>query len=124
MSRTRFIADKSINTQVGLGIIAPAHFAKGSDNPVTQKFVKEYEAKYGKIPSLYGFSMYSGIMWVAEALEKMGGKAEDREAMIDTVLKTGWRYYFVYPECVANQPKVRLFSDWITRNRDAVAING
>ena len=70
------------------GIIAAAHFAEGSDNPVTQKFAKDYEAKYGKIPSLYGFSMYSGMMWVAEALEKMGGKVEDRDAFIDTVLKT------------------------------------
>ena len=70
------------------GIIAAAHFAEGSDNPVTQKFTKNYEAKYGKIPSLYGFSMYSGIMWVAEALEKIGGKAEDRDALIDSVLKT------------------------------------
>ena len=70
------------------GIISPAHFAEGSDNPVTQKFVKEYEAKYGKIPSLYGFSMYSGVMWIAEAVEKMGGKIDDRAAFIDTVLKT------------------------------------
>src|ERR1700730_10220503 len=70
------------------GIIAAAHFAEGSDNPVTQKFTKEYEAKYGKIPSLYGFSMYSGIMWVATALEKLGGKLDDRDAFIDTVLKT------------------------------------
>src|SRR5246127_3110853 len=70
------------------GIIAAAHFAEGSDNPVTQKFTKDYEAKYGRIPSLYGFSMYSGIMWVAEALEKIGGKAEDRDAFIDAVLKT------------------------------------
>lgn len=70
------------------GIIAPAHFAEGSDNPVTQNFVKEYEARYGKIPSLYGFSMYSGVMWIDAALKKMGGKVEDREAFIDTVLKT------------------------------------
>src|SRR3984893_3029228 len=70
------------------GIVAAAHFAEGSDNPVTQKFTREYEAKYGKIPSLYGFSMYSGVMWVAEALEKMGGKVEDRDLLIDTVLKT------------------------------------
>src|SRR6516165_12471605 len=54
------------------GIIAAAHFAEGSDNPVTQKFTHDYEAKYGKIPSLYGFSMYSGIMWVAQAVEKLG----------------------------------------------------
>jgi branched-chain amino acid transport system substrate-binding protein len=70
------------------GIIAAAHFAEGADNPVTQKFVRDYEAKYGKIPSLYGFSMYSGIMWVAGAIEKLGGKVEDRELLIDTVLKT------------------------------------
>ena len=49
---------------------------------------KDYEAKYGKIPSLYGFSMYSGMMWIDAALKKMGGKVEDREVFIDTVLKT------------------------------------
>src|ERR1700755_916038 len=70
------------------GIISPAHFAEGSDNPVTQKFAKDYEAKYGKIPSLYGFSMYSGVMWIDAVLKKTGGKVEDRDAFIDTVLKT------------------------------------
>lgn len=70
------------------GIFSPAHFAEGSDNPVTQKFAKEYEAKYGKIPSLYGFSMYSGVMWIDTVLKKIAGKVEDREAFIDTILKT------------------------------------
>src|SRR6202048_2049376 len=70
------------------GIISPAHFAEGSDNPATQKFSREYEAKYGKIPSLYGFSMDSGMMWMDAAVKKMGGKVEDRDAFIDTVLKT------------------------------------
>jgi branched-chain amino acid transport system substrate-binding protein len=70
------------------GIISPAHFAEGSDNPVTATFVREYQAAYGKIPSLYGFSMYSGIMWVMTALRQLGGAAENREALIDTVLKT------------------------------------
>jgi branched-chain amino acid transport system substrate-binding protein len=70
------------------GIIAPAHFAEGSDNAVTAKFVKDYETKYSKIPSLYGFSMFSGMMWIDAALKKVGGKVEDREAFIETVLKT------------------------------------
>ncbi|RKE66091.1 ABC transporter substrate-binding protein [Pseudorhodoplanes sinuspersici] len=70
------------------GIVSPAHFAEGSDNPVTKKFVEDYTAKYSKIPSLYGFSMYSGAMWVTEAMKKMGGKIDNREAFIDTVLKT------------------------------------
>jgi branched-chain amino acid transport system substrate-binding protein len=70
------------------GIISPAHFAEGSDNPVTKKFVDDYTAKYQKTPSLYGFSMYSGAMWVTEAMKAMGGKIDNREAFIDTVLKT------------------------------------
>lgn len=70
------------------GIVSPAHFAEGSTVPVTAKFVEDYTAKFQKIPSLYGFSMFSGAMWVSEAIKKMGGKIDDRDAFIDTVLKT------------------------------------
>nr|WP_168209969.1 ABC transporter substrate-binding protein [Tardiphaga sp. vice154] len=83
--------DQSVIRTIGdeaEGIISAAHFAEGSDVPTTAKFAKDYEAKFGKIPSLYGFSMYSGMMWIDAALKKMGGKVEDREAFIDTVLKT------------------------------------
>jgi branched-chain amino acid transport system substrate-binding protein len=83
--------DQSVIRTIGEeaeGIISPAHFAEGSDNAATAKFEKDYEAKYRKIPSLYGFSMYSGMMWIDAALKKMGGKVEDRETFIDTVLKT------------------------------------
>jgi branched-chain amino acid transport system substrate-binding protein len=70
------------------GIVSCAHFAEGSTNPVTKKFVDDYTAKYQKVPSLYGFSMYSGAMWVSKAIEKLGGKVEDRDAFLDGVLKT------------------------------------
>ncbi len=70
------------------GIVSPAHFAEGSTVPVTKKFVDDYTAKFQKIPSLYGFSMFSGAMWVTEAIKKMDGKIDNRDAFIDTVLKT------------------------------------
>lgn len=70
------------------GVISPAHFAEGSTNPATASFVKDYTAKYGKVPSLYGFSMYSGVMWVSKAIEKLDGKIDDRARFLDTVLKT------------------------------------
>lgn len=70
------------------GIISAAHFAEGSDNPATAAFVKEYTAKFGKTPSLYGFSMYSGAMWVSKAIEAFKGKIDDRNVFINTVLKT------------------------------------
>lgn len=70
------------------GIVSPAHFAEGSTVPVTKKFVDDYTAKYQKIPSLYGFSMFSGAMWVSEAIKSTGGKIASKEALVDTVLKT------------------------------------
>jgi branched-chain amino acid transport system substrate-binding protein len=70
------------------GIISAAHFAEGADNAVTKTFVAEYDKRYGNIPSLYGFSMYSGTMWVAKALEKINGRAEDRAALLEAVRST------------------------------------
>ncbi len=70
------------------GVISAAQFCEGSDNPATQAFVKAYNAKFGKIPSLYGFSHYVGAMWVAKAITAIGGKVEDRELFLKTVLKT------------------------------------
>ncbi|NML30035.1 LysR substrate-binding domain-containing protein [Paraburkholderia antibiotica] len=34
----------------------------------------------------------------------------------ETVLKTGGRYYFVYPDAVAQQQKLNLFRDWIVEH--------
>lgn len=70
------------------GVIVAAHFAEGSPDPVTQAFVAAYVKKFNKLPSLYGFSMYSGAMWVDEALKAIKGNAEDREALLASVSKT------------------------------------
>ncbi|KVO02219.1 LysR substrate-binding domain-containing protein [Burkholderia ubonensis] len=40
------------------------------------------------------------------------------ERPFDVVLETGARYFFVYPESVGSQRKIRAFSDWIARHRD------
>ena len=85
------IVDQAVIRTLGAeceGVVSTAHFAEGSDNPVTQKFARDYEAKYAKIPSLFGFSMYSGAMWVSKAIEKLGGKVEDRDAVLDAVRNT------------------------------------
>ena len=63
-------------------------FAEGSPDPVTQAFVAAYGKKFNKLPSLYGFSMYSGAMWVDEALKTIKGNAEDRDAFLASVSKT------------------------------------
>jgi len=70
------------------GVITAAQFAEGADIPATRSFVTAYSHKFGKIPSLYAFSHYVGAMWIAKAIEAIGGKVQDRELFLDTVLKT------------------------------------
>jgi branched-chain amino acid transport system substrate-binding protein len=70
------------------GITSCAHFAEGSKDPTTVKFVADYEKRYRKLPSIYGFSHYSGAMWINEAIKKIGGKVEDRPLFLKTVLET------------------------------------
>ncbi|MEO7008018.1 MAG: ABC transporter substrate-binding protein [Caldimonas sp.] len=70
------------------GIVSSAHFAEGSDTPATQKFVADYQKKFGILPSLYGFSMYSGAMWVAKAIEKVKGAVDKRAEFLEAVRKT------------------------------------
>jgi branched-chain amino acid transport system substrate-binding protein len=84
-------SDQSVIRTLGAeaeGIISAAHFAEGTDNPVTRKFVAEYERAYSKLPSLYGFSHYSGALWLAQALEAVKGNVEDRAKFLDAVRKT------------------------------------
>ena len=85
------MTDQSVIRTMGAeveGIISAAHFAEGAEIAATKEFVEAYTKKYEKIPSLYGFSMYSGMMWVSRAIEKLGGKVEDKAALIDAVLKS------------------------------------
>ena len=70
------------------GIVSSAHFAEGSNNPDTQKFVADYQKKYGILPSLYGFSMYSGAMWVGRSIEKVKGNVEKRPEFLEAVRQT------------------------------------
>jgi branched-chain amino acid transport system substrate-binding protein len=84
--------DQSVIRTIGPeceGIVTSAHFAEGADLPATQAFVKTYSDKFSKIPSLYAFSHYVGAMWVAKAINTINGKVEDRDAFLETVLKTG-----------------------------------
>lgn len=83
--------DQSVIRTMGAeveGIISCAHFAEGSKEPTTVQFVADYQKRYQKLPSIYGFSHYSGAMWVAEALKKINGNVEDRPLFLKTVLAT------------------------------------
>jgi len=82
--------DQSVIRTMGAeceGIFSSAHFCEGDPNPATKKFVEDYEKAFQKLPSLYGFSMYSGAMWLAQAIDAVKGRVEDRAKFLDAVRK-------------------------------------
>ena len=80
--------DQSVIRTLGAeaeGVISAAHFAEGNDNPATKAFVAAYEKAFGILPSLYGFSMYSGAMWLDKGIQAVNGKVEDRAKFLDAI---------------------------------------
>jgi branched-chain amino acid transport system substrate-binding protein len=82
--------DESVLPQMGdeaIGAITALHYSAALATPQNQKFFKVFEAKAGKIPSYYSEACYTGARWIAEAIKAVGGKVEDREALLQALRK-------------------------------------
>ena len=77
--------DESVLPQMGdeaLGIMTALHYSAALDNPANAKFAKAFEAKAGKIPSYYAETCYTNARWIVEAVKTIGGRVEDRAALL------------------------------------------
>jgi branched-chain amino acid transport system substrate-binding protein len=82
------LSDQSIIRTLGdepMDIVSCAAFCEGGDDEATKSFVAGYEARYQKLPSVFGTTHYSGAKWLTEAITNIGGKVEDREAFLKAV---------------------------------------
>ncbi len=82
------IADQSVIRTLGdepMDIVSAAMFCEGNDDEATKSFVAGYEARYQKLPSVFGTTHYSGAKWLTEAITKIDGKVEDRDAFLAAV---------------------------------------
>jgi branched-chain amino acid transport system substrate-binding protein len=71
-----------------LDLVSAGHFAEGSPAPATKAFVAAYEKAYGKLPAMFSAAMYSGALWIATAIDKVGGKVENTEQFLAAVRAT------------------------------------
>jgi branched-chain amino acid transport system substrate-binding protein len=77
--------DESVLPQMGdeaLGTITALHYSQALDTPQNQKFARAFEAKAGKIASYYSEATYTNMRWIGEAIKAIGGKVEDRAALL------------------------------------------
>ncbi len=70
-----------------IGGITPLIYSAALDTPVNRRFVKEYRAKFGKVPSYYSETYYTSARWISEAAKAIGGNVEDREKFLAALRK-------------------------------------
>ena len=70
-----------------IGGMTPLMYSAALDNPVNKRFVKEYRAKYGKVPSYYSEVCYTTGRWIEEAAKAIGGDVENRDKFLAALRK-------------------------------------
>ncbi len=70
-----------------IGGITPLIYSAAIDTPTNKRFVKEYRARFGKVPSYFSESTYTSTRWINEAARAIGGEVEDREKFLAALRK-------------------------------------
>lgn len=66
-----------------VGLLSGAQWAPGLDNPVSRKFVADFEAAYGRVPAIYASQGYDAALLIDAAIKAAGGNVKDKAALRD-----------------------------------------
>jgi len=70
-----------------IGGVSPLIYSAALDTPANRKFVKDYRAKFQKMPSYYSETCYTTGRWINEAARAIGGDVEDRDKFLTALRK-------------------------------------
>ena len=73
-----------------LGIEVSAQWNSDFDNPVSKKFVADFQARYGRMPTYYASQGFDTALAIAAALKETGGRVDDTEAFRRAMLKANF----------------------------------
>ena len=73
-----------------LGIEVSAQWNSDFDNPVSKKFVADFQARYGRMPTYYPSQCFDTALATAAALKETGGRVDDTEAFRRAMLKANF----------------------------------
>ena len=63
------------------------HYAAGLDTPENNAFTAAFAKSYKRLPSWFAESAFTAGLWTKTAIDKIGGKVEDKEAFL-TAMRT------------------------------------
>ena len=73
-----------------IGVISGTFWGPDFPNAANQRFVKEFEAKYKRIPSQYAAQSYDAAQLLDAAIAKVGGKVDDKKAFMNALRTAQW----------------------------------
>jgi branched-chain amino acid transport system substrate-binding protein len=73
-----------------VGLLSGAQWAPNLDNPISKKFVADFEAAYNYVPALYASQGYDAALLVDAAVKAAGDKVKDKEALRDAFRKASF----------------------------------
>lgn len=79
-----FSADEDVISAVGepmLGIQNTSQWGHDMDNAANRRFVADFEAAYGRLPTLYAAQGYDTARLIAGAVDKLGGDLSNEQAV-------------------------------------------
>ncbi|TWA71259.1 amino acid/amide ABC transporter substrate-binding protein (HAAT family) [Azospirillum brasilense] len=79
-----FSFDQDILSAVGesaLGVKNSAQWSPDLDNAANKKFVADFKAKYGRIPSMYAAQGYDTALLIDTAVKAVGGNLKDKDTL-------------------------------------------
>jgi branched-chain amino acid transport system substrate-binding protein len=77
--------DEHILPQLGdesLGVVSAHHYSAALDTAANRRFRAAFEKAYSRTPSFYSENCYTGARILSEAVRAIGGRAEDRAALM------------------------------------------
>jgi branched-chain amino acid transport system substrate-binding protein len=83
-------SDEHVLSQLGdesLGVISAHHYSAALDTPANRKFRAAFEKAYSRTPSFYSENCYTGARVISEAVKAIGGRVEDRAALMAALRK-------------------------------------
>jgi len=70
-----------------IGAVSSFSYSAAVDTGANKKFVAAFRAKYNQEPGLYAESGYVSAMWIAKAIESLGGNTDDKARLLDALYK-------------------------------------
>jgi branched-chain amino acid transport system substrate-binding protein len=82
--------DEHVLPQLGdesIGVVSAHHYSAVLDTPANRRFRAAFEKAYNRLPSFYSENCYTGARMISEAVKAIGGKVEDRAALMAALRK-------------------------------------